>query len=66
LGLQLSLKKKKERKKENKNKGGLVNLFLEIPSNSDTASSIKVKIFALADSIFKHLFLMLAFWAKFL
>lgn len=47
------------KKTENK-KGGTVNLFLEISSSSDTASSIKVKIFTLADSFPNHLFLILS------
>lgn len=44
-------------KKQKTKKGGTVNLFLEISSSSDTASSIKVKIFTLADSFPNHLFL---------
>lgn len=47
------------KKTENKN-GGTVNLFLEISSSSDTASSIKVEIFTLADSFPNHLFLILS------
>lgn len=47
------------KKTENK-KGGTVNLFLEISSSSDTASSIKVEIFTLADSFPNHLFLILS------
>lgn len=49
-----SFLKKTENKKGG---GGTVNLFLEISSSSDTASSIKVKIFTLADSFPNHLFL---------
>lgn len=47
------------KKTENK-KWGTVNLFLEISSSSGTASSIKVKILALADSFSNHLFLILS------
>lgn len=45
------------KKQKTKRGGGTVNLFLEISSSSDTASSIKVKIFTLADSFPNHLFL---------